>query len=215
MNARPSLAASSEALRECIVGGGVALFPTDTVYGLCCDPESAAAVARLYALKGRPADKPAALLCFSLATALALLPEAGERTRAVLGALLPGPVTVLLANPLRRFPLAGGDLLGLRVIDIGLSLATPVLQSSANRSGEPDARALADVPKSVRDGAELVLDGGELPGTPSTVVDLRQYEKTGGWSMARPAARRIQRGRHRAGARRSGLGALVSSPGGV
>jgi L-threonylcarbamoyladenylate synthase len=188
VNARPSLAASSEALRECIVGGGVALFPTDTVYGLCCDPESAAAVARLYALKGRPADKPAALLCFSLATALALLPEVGARTRAVLGALLPGPVTVLLANPLRRFPLAGGDLLGLRVIDIGLSLATPVLQSSANHSGGRDARRLQDVARAIRDGADLVLDGGTLAGTPSTVVDLSTVEHGGRWRVLRPGA---------------------------
>jgi L-threonylcarbamoyladenylate synthase len=175
-------------LRECIVGGGVALFPTDTVYGLCCDPESAAALARLYALKGRPADKPAALLCFSLETALALLPEAGERTRSALRALLPGPVTVLLANPLRRFPLAGGELLGLRVIDIGLSLATPVLQSSANRSGGHDARRLQDVAPAIRDHADLVLDGGTLPGKPSTVVDLSTIEHGGGWRVLRRGA---------------------------
>ena len=52
-----------------------------------------------------------------------------------------------------------------------------MLQSSANLSGEPDARRLLDVPASIRAGADLVLDGGELPGVPSTVLDLREYER--------------------------------------
>jgi L-threonylcarbamoyladenylate synthase len=196
VSARASLAASSAALGDCLAGGGVAVFPTDTVYGLCCDPENAAAVERLYALKGRRPDKPAALLCFSLVTALSLLPDAGERTLAAIGALLPGPVTVLLANPRRRFPLAGGDLLGLRVIDVGLSLEVPVLQSSANHAGGPDPRRLADVPRAIRDGADLALDGGELPGTPSTVLDLSHFEADGAWSVLRSgslAASEIER----------------------
>jgi L-threonylcarbamoyladenylate synthase len=61
----------------------------------------------------------------------------------------------------------------------------PVLQSSANSSGGSDARRLADVPEAIRAGADLVLDGGELPGTPSTVVDLRGYEETGEWAVLR------------------------------
>jgi L-threonylcarbamoyladenylate synthase len=183
-----ALAASEDALRECIVGGGVAVFPTDTVYGLCCDPENAGAVRRLYALKGRETDKPAALLCFSLAAALALLPELGERAREALRALLPGPVTLLLANPRRRFPLTGGELLGLRVIDVGLSLDLPVLQSSANRSGEADQRRLEDVPRAIRDGADLVIDGGELPGVASTVVDLSRFDLDRSWRVVRHGA---------------------------
>lgn len=182
------LSGSSDALGACIAGGGVAVFPTDTVYGLCCDPESPAALARLYALKGREQGKPAALLCFSLAVALAALPEVAERTRAAIRALLPGPVTLLLANPLARFPLAGGELLGLRVIDIGLSLPTPVLQSSANHAGGRDARRLADVPRAIRDGADLLLDGGELPGISSTVIDLSALEADDAWRIVRPGA---------------------------
>ena len=188
MSAARSLAASSEALRDCIARGGVAVFPSDTVYGVCCDPENPLAVAQLYALKGRAADKPAALLCFSLAVALSLLDQTGDRTRAAITALLPGPLTVLLANPQRRFPLAGGQLLGLRVIDNGLSLATPVLQSSANRSGGLDARRLEDVSATIRDRADLVIDGGELPGVPSTVLDLSKLEDGGGWRILRPGA---------------------------
>jgi L-threonylcarbamoyladenylate synthase len=122
--------------------------------------------------------------------ALAALPELGARTRSALERLLPGALTLLLPNPERRFPLACGpdpETLGLRVPDVPLlaDVSTPVLQSSANLSGGADARRLADVPEPIRAGADLVLDGGELPGTPSTVVDLRGYEETGAWSVVR------------------------------
>jgi L-threonylcarbamoyladenylate synthase len=172
-----------------IAGGGVAVFPADTVYGLACDPDDRAAVDRLYALKGRPADKPAAVMFFDRDAALAGL---ASRTRALLERLLPGPLTVLLPNPRRRFPLACGpdpDTLGLRVPDLpALRGAPPVLQSSANAAGGPDARRLEEVPQTIREGADLVLDGGELPGTPSTVLDLRGYEGGGGWSIVRHGA---------------------------
>jgi L-threonylcarbamoyladenylate synthase len=176
-----------------IAAGGVAIFPADTVYGLACAPDDPAAVERLYALKGRPPDKPAAVMFFDRDRALAALPELPPRTRAALGRLLPNSVTVLLPNPRHRYPLACGpdpDTLGLRVPDIP-ALATvvpPVLQSSANHAGAPDARRLGDVPEDVRAGADLVLDGGDLPGTPSTVIDLRGYERTGEWSVLRSGA---------------------------
>lgn len=177
----------------CIAAGGVAVFPADTVYGLACDPTSPTAVARLYELKGRPADKPAAVMFFSLPPALAALPELEPRLRAALQALLPGPVTLLLANPLARFPLACGPdpwTLGLRVPAAGplAEVALPVLQSSANRSGGADPRALDELDPAVRDGADLVVDGGPLPGTPSTVVDLRAYARDGAWSVLREGA---------------------------
>jgi L-threonylcarbamoyladenylate synthase len=184
-------------LEKCLVDGGVAVFPADTVYGLCCDPLNESAVRRLYELKGRPAERPAAVMFFALEAALESLTDLEPRTRAALGALLPGPVTLLLGNPARRFPLAGGpgergaDTLGVRVPAWSHPLAAlgtvsaPVLQSSANRSGEPDARRLLDVPASIRTGADLVLDGGELPGVPSTVLDLREYERRGEWRIVR------------------------------
>lgn len=181
-------------LEECTAGSGVAVFPADTVYGLGCDPESRAAVERLYALKGRPPARPAAVMFFSLVAALEALPELGARERAALEALLPGPLTLLLPNPHHRFPLACGpdpDTLGLRVPLLQGPLAAlcavrvPVVQSSANLSGEADARRLADVPASLCAGADLVLDGGALPGTASTVVDLRVYEASGEWGVVR------------------------------
>jgi L-threonylcarbamoyladenylate synthase len=189
--------ADAETFARCIRVGGVAVFPADTVYGLACEPDLDDAVDRLYRLKGRRPDKPAAVMFFQRDLALAALPELGPHTREAVDKLLPGPFTVLLPNPSRRFPLACGpdpETLGLRVPDLPPALATlervewPVLQSSANRAGGPDARRLDDVPESIRAAADLVLDGGELPGTPSTVVDLRPYEQARDWRIVREGA---------------------------
>jgi L-threonylcarbamoyladenylate synthase len=188
-------AADAQVFERCMSVGGVAVFPADTVYGLACDPDSREAVERLYTLKRRRPDRPAAVMFFDLELALAALPELGPRTVAALQALLPGGVTLLLPNPAGRFPLAGGGTtLGLRVPALGGALAPlaairwPVLQSSANRTGAPDARTLAEVPELMRQAADLVLDAGELPGTPSTVIDLRDYEDGGRWAIVRQGA---------------------------
>jgi L-threonylcarbamoyladenylate synthase len=171
----------------------VALFPADTVYGLACDPDSNAAVERLYAIKGRPAGRPAAVMFFGLGDALAALPGLGPRTHVALERLLPGPVTLLLPNPERRFPLACGpapERLGLRVPDLPLlaGVRRPVLQSSANPSGGTEARRLVDIDERIRDEVDLVIDGGELPGTPSTVVDFTDYERGGMYEVVREGA---------------------------
>ena len=190
-------AADADPFERCIHVHGVALFPADTVYGLACEPGSDEAVRRLYRLKGRPPNQPAAIMFFSLDLAVAALPELGRRTRAALEHLLPGGVTLLVANPARRFPLACGpdpDTLGVRVPALPDALAPlhtvrwPVLQSSANRSGEPAPRRLADVPETIRAEVDCGLDGGALPGTASTVVDLRSYERDGRWAVVRAGA---------------------------
>ena len=186
-----------ETFERCISVGGVALFPADTVYGLATEPESREGVDRIYRLKGRAPDTPAAVMFFGLELALAALPELGARTGEAVRRLLPGALTLLLANPARRFPLACGpepERLGLRVPLLEGELAPlaavrwPVLQSSANRTGEPDAARLADVDEELRAGVDLVLDGGDLPGTPSTVVDLTDYEADGSWEVVREGA---------------------------
>ena len=176
------------ALAGCVAAGGVALFGADTVYGLCCDPRNAAAVDRLFELKGRPRGKPAALAFFNLDAALAALPELGPRTRAAFHALLPGPLTLLIGNEAGHFPLAGGALLGVRVIDVGIDLDAPVLQSSANLAGGPDPRTLDAVAASIRAGVDLELDRGELPGTPSTVLDMSAFEVAGTYRVVREGA---------------------------
>jgi L-threonylcarbamoyladenylate synthase len=186
-----------ETFERCISVGGVAIFPADTVYGLATEPDSREGVERLYRLKGRVPDKPAAVMFFQLDAALAALPELRERTRAAVERLLPGALTLVLPNPAHRYPLACGpepERLGLRVPSLDGELAPlaevgwPVLQSSANRAGEPDARRVADIDARVRAGADLVLDGGELPGTPSSVVDLSVYERDGEWRRLREGA---------------------------
>jgi L-threonylcarbamoyladenylate synthase len=182
---------------RCIAVGGVALFPADTVYGLATEPDSREGVERLYRIKGRLPDRPAAVMFFDLELALVALPELGPRTHAAVERLLPGALTLVLPNPARRYPLACGpapERLGLRVPALTGALAPlaaarwPVLQSSANRSGEADARRLADVDERVRTEVDLQLDGGELPGTPSSVVDLGDYERTGEWRLLREGA---------------------------
>ena len=189
--------ADAETFSRCIAVGGVAVFPADTVYGLACEPDNREAVTQLYFLKRRRPDKPAAVMFFDRELALAALPELGARTRAALETLLPGAVTLLLPNPQRRFPLACGpdpETLGLRVPAWPEALAPlgavrwPVLQSSANTAGGADARTLADVPQRIRDAADLVLDGGPLPGAPSTVVDLREWERERRFAIARHGA---------------------------
>jgi L-threonylcarbamoyladenylate synthase len=182
---------------RCIAVGGVALFPADTVYGLATEPDTREGVDRLYRIKGRRPERPAAVMFFDAELALAALPELGERTRAALERLLPGAVTVVVPNPSRRFPLACGpvpDRLGLRVpaltgpLEPLAAMRWPVLQSSANPSGGADARRLDDVDERIRASVDLQLDAGELPGTPSTVVDLGDYETAGDYRIVREGA---------------------------
>jgi tRNA threonylcarbamoyl adenosine modification protein (Sua5/YciO/YrdC/YwlC family) len=173
--------------------GGVAVFPSDTVYGLACDVANRVAVERLYLLKRRPLEKPSAVMFFDLDVALDAVPELGERTRKGMRRLLPGAVTMLVPNPSERFPLACGEdpgTLGIRVpaVDRLAGVRWPVLQSSANRAGGPDPQSLDEVPELIRAAADLVLDGGPLPGTASTVVDLRRYDEDGSWSVVRQGA---------------------------
>lgn len=183
-------AADAKAFADCLAGGGVAVFPADTVYGLAALAGDDAAVARIYALKGRPAAKPAATMWFARDAALAALEaEAplGPRTRAAFETLLPGGVTLLLpgaGDAARgvRVPLLTGPLAALAAVEHA------VTQSSANVAGGSDPRTVAEVPEAIRTGADLVLDAGPLPGTPSTVIDLRAYEADGSWAIVREGA---------------------------
>lgn len=179
-----SVSAAAPAFEACIRRGGIVLFPSDTVYGLACSPADAGAIERLYALKHRRPEKASAVMFFSVPAALEALPELGERTRGALEHLLPGAVTVLLGNPRARFPLAcAADpaTLGVRVVSVDAlaGVSVPVLQSSANLAGGADARRLEEVVDSIRERADLVVDGGELPGVASTVLDLRGFEAAG------------------------------------
>ena len=186
-----------ERFERALSAGGVGLFPADTVYGLAVDAESEEAVRRLYEIKGRPADKPAAVMFFDPDACTPVLEPLGPRTREAMAKLLPGPVTAVVPNPRRLFPLASGpepEKLGIRLPGLGPELAPmqalrrPVLQSSANPSGGPDPRRLEDVDPTISERVDARLDGGELPGTPSTVVDLTRYEAGGDYVVLREGA---------------------------
>jgi L-threonylcarbamoyladenylate synthase len=189
---RGEAARARSALERCVADGGVAVFPADGVYGLACDPLDAAAVGRIQRLKGRDDGKPSAVMYFSPLAMRELVAELGPRSAAAVSALLPGPVTLVLANPGRRYPLACREdtgRLGVRLLDGPLAGAMcPVFQTSANLSGEPPPAGFAAVPAEILAGADLAIDGGELSGLPSTVVDIATIETDGGWTILREGA---------------------------
>jgi L-threonylcarbamoyladenylate synthase len=181
-----------KALERTIAGGGVAVFPSDGLYGLACDPLDAVAIAKIHRLKGRDDGKPSAVMYFSPLAIRELIGGLGPRTKAAVSALMPGPVTLVVANPQRRYPLAcrqDPERLGIRLIGGPLAgTMCPVFQTSANLSGEPAPARFEDVPESIREGVELAIDGGVLPGLPSTVVDVTGLEDEGGWKVLRDGA---------------------------
>jgi L-threonylcarbamoyladenylate synthase len=168
-----------------IRAGEPVILPTDTVYGLCATPYREEASARVYRLKGRPDAMPSALVCADLETLFACFPELPEQARDYAQGLLPGSYTLVLPNPARRFRwLTGGSpgTIGIRVPRVDgpfrevLEEVGAVTATSANRHNGLDAKRLEDVPREIREGCAAEVDGGELPGVPSTVVDLAGKE---------------------------------------
>ena len=183
---------AQSALDRCIQGGGVAVFPADTLYGLACDPLNAEAIDRIHALKGRDQGKPSAVMFFSPLAMRGLVGTLGPRTRDALGVLLPGPVTAVVHNPGGCYPLACREdpaRIGVRLIEGLLSgAASAVFQTSANRSGKPAPHRFEDVDSAIVSGADVAIDGGELRGEPSTVVDLTGLESGHEWQILRAGA---------------------------
>lgn len=170
------LARAATAIRE----GEVVVYPTETVYGLAADALSSAAVERVFAVKGRDREKPISLGVPDIETATAYT-RPTERERRFMQEFLPGPVTVLVAarEAVPDVLTAGGDRVGVRVPDHPTALAflrevAPLTATSANVSGNPSARRVGDVDRAVREASATVIDGGELPGTESTVVDVAE-----------------------------------------
>ena len=170
-------------LERAIGEGGVVMFPADGLYGLACDPLAADPIERILRIKGRDEGRPSAVMYFSPLAMRELVGELGPRTREAVSALLPGPVTLVVANPGHRYPLACREdpaKLGVRLIEGPLAGAMcPLFQTSANRSGEPAASSFVDVPREIVEAVELAIDGGRLTGLPSTVVDLTDFDQTG------------------------------------
>ena len=157
------------------------VLPTDTVYGLCANAYSEESVRRAYELKGREPLHPSALLAGDVDMLLECLPELRGRVGAILRALLPGPFTLVVPNPAGRYRWLTGErteTIGVRVPELPapaeavLSRAGLVMATSANLPGGPDPARLEDVPDKILEGCGAVIDAGELPGVPSTVIDL-------------------------------------------
>ena len=174
-----------EAAIEALRVGRLAVIPTDTVYGLAADGASEDAARALYAAKGRGAAQPTALLFASVELVLERLPEIPARTAAIVRAVLPGPLTLVLPNPGRRFGWlneARPEAIGVRVPDVAgpakkvLDALGVLVATSANLPGAADPRRLADVPAEIRAATAALVDGGELGGAPSTVVDVTGAE---------------------------------------
>jgi L-threonylcarbamoyladenylate synthase len=185
-------AAARSALERTIATGGVVVFPSDGVYGLACDPLDSGAIARIHRMKGRDDGKPAAVMYFSPLAMRELVAELGPRAAAAVSALLPGPVTLVVDNPGNRYPLACREdarRLGVRLLGGPLGGAMcPIFQTSANLSGKPAPGRFEDVPDSILATVDLAIDGGELSGLPSTVVDIAAIDAGGTWQVLRQGA---------------------------
>jgi L-threonylcarbamoyladenylate synthase len=161
--------------------GQPVVLPFDTVYGLAADPYREETTRRLYELKGRDAIQPSALVGFDFDYLLECVPELRGRAASLARLLLPGPLTLILPNPARRYRWLTGpnpETIGVRVPQLEgpgrdvLERFGAVVATSANHPGGPDPKRLDEVPMEMRARAGATVDGGELPGTPSTVVDL-------------------------------------------
>ena len=166
---------------EALRAGAVVILPTDTVYGLCASADSSTPTERLYALKGRAPGQPSALLAADVEALVACVPELRGPSEAIMRALLPGAYTLVLPNPARRYRWLTGadpDAIGVRVPVLPaetkaiVAAVGCIVATSANLPGGPDPRSLEDVPPELRESVEAVVDAGELPGTPSTVLDF-------------------------------------------
>jgi L-threonylcarbamoyladenylate synthase len=164
-----------------IRGGEAVVLPTDTVYGLCVDAYREAPARRLYRLKQRPEGMPVALLAADLEMILDAVPELRGRAAVLARALLPGPYTLVLANPGRRFRWLCGanpEAIGIRVPELPpparavVERVGVVAATSANLHGEPDPARVDDISGEIRKAVSVVVDAGDLPGTPSTVIDV-------------------------------------------
>lgn len=175
VDASDVVARAAAALRA----GRVVVLPTDTVYGVAALPEDAAAMAEVFERKGRAATTPIAVLCADVEQALALAaPAAAARARPAAARHWPGPLTLVLP---RRAGLAlhlgePTTTIGLRVpahpvVQALAALVGPLATTSANRHGEPTPASAAEAARSLGPGLGLVVDGGPLEGSSSTVVD--------------------------------------------
>jgi L-threonylcarbamoyladenylate synthase len=176
---------SVDAVVDALRAGKLAIVPTDTVYGLAANPYRERAVERLYRAKERDPRQPTALVAADVDMLFECVPELRGRAGTIARALLPGPYTLVLPNPGRRYRWLTGstpDAIGVRVPAVEGEAAELLRRvgayaaSSANARGGADPRTLDEVPDEIRAVAAAALDVGALVGTPSTVLDFTAAE---------------------------------------
>ena len=194
--------AEVEAAVAAIRAGKPAVLPMDTVYGLCASAYRADPVRVLYRLKGRGEEQPTALVVADFELMLECVPELRGRTATLARVLLPGPYTLIVRNPAGRYPWLTGsapETIGVRVPELTgtarfvLDRVGALAATSANLPGGPDPATLREVPEEIRAGCAAVVDGGTLPGVPSTVLDLTGPEPRVVRQGAAPAAEALDR----------------------
>ena len=193
---------AADAAIAAVRDGELVVLPTDTVYGLCATPYTGGAASRIYRLKRRPETQPLSLLACDVDMLLELVPELRGRAAVIARALLPGPYTLVLPNPARRYPwLTGGsrETIGVRVAEL-VPPAAPVVEAvgavvatSANLSGGPEPARFDEISEEIHRGCAVALDGGELPGIASTVLDFTTQEPRVLREGAAPAAEAFER----------------------
>ncbi len=154
---------------EVLAGGGVILFPTETVYGLGGDGKNPAVVERIYRIKKRSGDKPLVRLIADQAEVMPLL--SGEGQVRLLDKYWPGPLTVILrtdGGKTRGYRIPGHDFIRRMIEASGVKMVA----TSANRSGEPAITDGVTARREFGGRVDLIIDGGTVSGTASTVLDL-------------------------------------------
>jgi L-threonylcarbamoyladenylate synthase len=185
---QPAAAVLAEAV-TILLAGGVVAMPTDTLYGLAADPFSTAAVARVFAIKGRPAERAMPLVAADVDQVVRHIGPLSEPARRLASRYWPGPLTLLVARP-PSMPaeVAGGrGEVGVRVPahavprELCRACGRLLTATSANLSGEPASNDPDDIERSLDVaggmGVDLLLDAGRTPGgAPSTIVDVTGRE---------------------------------------
>lgn len=188
----PSQAAIASAIAS-LRAGEVVVFPTETFYGIAADAFAPAALERIFEIKGRDSAKTIALIAHDTAAAFAITSEVPAIARRLADAFWPGPLTLVM--PARSgIPdaLVGSDGgVGVRVSShpvaraLAHGLGGPITATSANRSGEPPTRTLADARVALGNKVKVFVEGGTLTGgAPSTVVRCTRD----GWRLVRAGA---------------------------
>jgi L-threonylcarbamoyladenylate synthase len=187
-----------------IRAGKAVILPADGVYGLCASAFREGPVRHLYELKGRGGAQPTAMMASSVEMLLECVPEFRGRSSVIVRALLPGPYTLVLANPARRYSwLAGAspETIGVRVAHLPreaqyvLDAVGAIAATSANNPGGPSAATLEEIPGDIRVGCAAELDAGPLSGEASTVIDFTGEEPRVLREGAGPVAEALERAR--------------------